>query len=354
MLEAEGIIVTFQNVNLQEPVVSAGVRVRISEHDLPMALRIIEAPHIFCSADISRQEDSHSVLVPVDFRPYSMVAAEHAIRIAAIHKADVCLLHSYIDPNEESAMQLSASLNYNVGIDEEERSRLESDATAMLDKFTAQLRAKMKSGELPPVKLICKVVEGVPEDSIIEYARINPPLLVVMGTRASREKEQELIGSVTAEVLDQCQNTVLAIPDGNQSDGTHISQVVFFTNLEQEDLLAIDVLCRVFITDKPRICLVSIPPKKRLKLLRNATHDLESLAEYCRAHYPGCTFSTDTVDLSKISTDARLLEKIVSDYNPDLMVIPNKRKNAFTRLFSPSLAHRVLFSTDTPVLAIPV
>ncbi|MDE7125946.1 MAG: universal stress protein, partial [Muribaculaceae bacterium] len=96
MLEEEGIRVSFQNVNLQAPVVSSGVRVRIPESDLPLALRIIEAPHIFRSSDIDRQEDSHYILVPVDFKPYSMAAAEDAIRIAAAHNADVCLLHSYI------------------------------------------------------------------------------------------------------------------------------------------------------------------------------------------------------------------------------------------------------------------
>ena len=67
MLEAEGIQVTFQNVNLQTPVVSSGVRVRINESNLPLALRIIENPHVFSSADKPNQEDSHNILFPVDF-----------------------------------------------------------------------------------------------------------------------------------------------------------------------------------------------------------------------------------------------------------------------------------------------
>ena len=42
MLETEGIEVYIHNVNQIQPVVSAGVRVRIKESDLPHALRIIE------------------------------------------------------------------------------------------------------------------------------------------------------------------------------------------------------------------------------------------------------------------------------------------------------------------------
>ncbi|WP_242396858.1 hypothetical protein [Porphyromonas gingivicanis] len=42
MLETEGIEVFLQNVNQLLPVVSAGVRVRIKESDLPKALGLIE------------------------------------------------------------------------------------------------------------------------------------------------------------------------------------------------------------------------------------------------------------------------------------------------------------------------
>ena len=42
LLEKEGLKVTLQNVNLSNPEIAAGVRVRIRETDLPVALRIIE------------------------------------------------------------------------------------------------------------------------------------------------------------------------------------------------------------------------------------------------------------------------------------------------------------------------
>ena len=40
ILENEGIPVAIQNVNLIQPVVSSGVRIRIRENDLPLALKI--------------------------------------------------------------------------------------------------------------------------------------------------------------------------------------------------------------------------------------------------------------------------------------------------------------------------
>lgn len=47
LLEREGIYVELNNVNLASPTVAAGVRIRIKESDLPLALRIIENIEIF-------------------------------------------------------------------------------------------------------------------------------------------------------------------------------------------------------------------------------------------------------------------------------------------------------------------
>ena len=48
----------------------------------------------------------------------------------------------------------------------------------------------MKTGELPPVLISTKIVEGVPEDAIVNYSRVNPPLLVIMGTRGLHAKRK--------------------------------------------------------------------------------------------------------------------------------------------------------------------
>ena len=37
-----------------------------------------------------------------------------------------------------------------------------------------------------------------------------------------------------------------------------------------------------------------------------------------------------------------------------LIVVPNKKKNIFARLFNPGMAHRVVFDSNLPMLALPV
>ncbi|MDE6368131.1 MAG: DUF2007 domain-containing protein, partial [Muribaculaceae bacterium] len=47
LLESEGIEVSLQNIHTEHPQVPTGIRVRIHESDLPLALRIIENREIF-------------------------------------------------------------------------------------------------------------------------------------------------------------------------------------------------------------------------------------------------------------------------------------------------------------------
>ncbi len=42
------------------------------------------------------------------------------------------------------------------------------------------------------------------------------PAAIVMGTRGKNAKELDLIGSVTAEVMDGCTTPIFAVPDGGQ------------------------------------------------------------------------------------------------------------------------------------------
>ncbi|MDE7136782.1 MAG: universal stress protein, partial [Muribaculaceae bacterium] len=72
LLEHEGVIAVLQNVNLSTPVVSSGVRVRIKESDLPLALRIIENYDIFIDNAGTDDEHQKMVLVPIDFSDYSL------------------------------------------------------------------------------------------------------------------------------------------------------------------------------------------------------------------------------------------------------------------------------------------
>lgn len=348
MLENENIKVTLNNVNLEAPGLASGVRVRIPEEDLPLALRIIENRELFASA--APASASHNILVPVDLSPNSFKAACVACSIAARRNASITLLYSYIDPYIAGNIQFTDSLTYEIG-ESGARKQIEDSAGKLLESFSQRLRDAMKNGDVPTVELSHTVVEGVPEDAIVEYGKVNTPRLIVMGTRASDRKESDMIGSVTAEVLDEGRFTVLTVPEPVET-ATSLSprNILFFSNLNQDDILAIDTLYRIFGDKAASVTIVHIPQKRRFSD-SSADKALRRLSEFCRNNFSHYHFVT--VPVSQADGVKEFAELDEANHF-DLIVVPNRKRNAFSRLFKPGLAHKILFHTDIPMLIIPV
>lgn len=348
LLENEGIETVFNNVNLAQPVVSAGVRVRIHERDLPQALRIVENAELF----MPTHGDSTvrpKILVPVDFSDYSRKAFVIAFNIAAAHKSDVVFLHTYVTPTASPNVQLTDNYTYEIA-DAEMDKTMKDEACKLMDGFVADVKDRIKRGIVPPVKFETRIVEGVPEDCINDAAKEIKPMVIVMGTRGAGKKERELIGSVTAEVLDSCRYTILTIPESSVFTSlTQMKNILFFGNLDQEDLLAIDTFHRIYGTANINVTIAHVPGRR--ESAENIKRSARSLMLFCKAHYPDFSFDTYDVSLTNIAEDVK---SITDSRHVDLIVLPNKKRNVFVRLFNPGMAHRLLFHADIPLLAIPV
>lgn len=346
LLENEGVPVVLHNVNLEEPIVSSGVRVRIKEKDLPLALRIIENIDIFAYNDpIASQRQQ--VLVPIDFADYTFKAIGIAFNIAKANKTSVIFFHSFIDPHLSGNIQLSNPVSYDIDISDN-RKRLEQEATDKMKDFEMNIKEKIKRGEIPPVKFTSIIREGVAEDAITEYAKQSIPMIIVMATREAKRKDSELIGSVTAEVMDSCRFPVISIPENNTVRFETVRKIVFVCNLDQTDILAIDTLNRILPDISAEILLLNIYDKRQ-----NTGNNIamKSLIDYCNRHYPSFAYSSHEVNPRDLTSNMSFNGNIL---NPDLIIVPNKRKNIFTRLFNPSIAHKVLFNADVPMMVIPV
>lgn len=359
ILEREGIVVEFRNVNIEQPVVSSGIRVRIRETDLALALRVIENREIFdIPQQFTRTNPSQPIVVPVDFSERSFTAAASAFFMATYHDTSIILLHTYIDPYVAGTLQLTDSMTYEL-TDMDTREQIRDMAETQMRHFTDRLKDMIKRGELPAVNFKTAIVEGVPEDAIAEYVRVGNPFLIVMSTRDPEKKEIDMIGSVTAEVLDRCRVPVLSLPETDESEVSKMvfSNILFFSSLDQQDILAIDTMHRILSAQnsrqdrpEPSVTIAALPVKKRF-MTRNVKEPAEALIDYCRNNFKGVTFSITEISSDNTVADVKAL---IYDNPFDLIVVPNKKKNIFTRLFSPTLAHRILFVAKEPMLVIPV
>ncbi len=338
-LEEEGIEVKLHNVNLDEKVLGSGVRVRIRERDLPQALQIIESPETTTS-------DQRCVLLPVDFGKYSLKSVKLGMEYARRSRGRVVLLHSYV--NERHTMSLPFGSD-RFESPEDDFKNIKKRARQRMDEFKDMLLEKIAAGELPKVKIETKVTEGIPEEQILHYAQKYDVSLIVMGTSGTNRRRQNMIGSVAGEVMDACKFPIFTVPIGMPDVGlSDITHVAFFSNLIQQDLISFDRFARLFNMRGVEVTIIPVVDKKDRHLVDQS---LQQLVQYCREHYPECTFKTKRI-AAKSFIDS--FAQYAKDENIQLIAVPNKKSSIFSRLFNPSIAHRVLFQTDTPMLVVPV
>ena len=205
VLENEGIETYIHNVNQIQPVVSSGVRLRIKESDLPRALKITESSTWLSESIVGEKEPktenkSNKILIPVDFSNYSMKACEFAFNLSKTENAEVILLHVYFTPIYASSLPYGDVFNYQIG-DEESVKTIIQKVHSDLNALSEKIKEKVTSGDFPNIKYSCILREGIPEEEILRYAKEQRPMVIIMGTRGKNQKDIDLIGSVTAEVL---------------------------------------------------------------------------------------------------------------------------------------------------------
>lgn len=350
ILEDEGIETYIHNVNQIQPVISSGVRVRIKESDLPHALKIIESS-AWLSEDVvggkvsQTKSTSNKVLIPVDFSGYSMKACEFGFNYAQNTGAEVVLLHVYFTPIYSTSLPYGDIFNYQLSDDENVKTILQkvhAELNGLLDK----VKEKIASGQFPNVKYMCVLREGIPEEEILRYVKDCCPRIVIMGTRGKNQKDLDLIGSVTAEVIERSRVPVLAIPENTHfRQFSEVKHIAFITNFDQRDLIAFDSLIASFKSFRFSVSLI------HLSGIKDTWDEIKlgGIKEYFHKQYPQLDIHYDVVQDDDLLNN---LEQYIEKENIDIIALTSYRRNIFYRLFNPSIARKMIFHSDTPMLVL--
>ena len=357
ILESHHIEVRLQKYMVSGAPIAVGYRVMIHEKDLPMALKVTESMEPLTTLNLDNIISGHrgDLLLPVAFNEYTICACKAGFDLASHLHLQPVLLHAYPTPIFSPSFSLDEASN--LGVDnslEEEYNEVElsndlrKQGRKNMKDLVAQLHDEQKNGTLPDLEFKTLMEDGVAEDVIKEYCRISPPSLVVMVTRGKEKKGEQLIGSVTAEVLDDCKVPVLSIPENCKFTLIkELKEVIFLCNMDQHDIICMDTFMRMF--DYPDVTITLIPAiEKSDKQLKPK---LLNLKNYFSKTYPTAHFMTAIFPSKSFMPDFNNYE---SQRGTELIVVPNKRKNAFMRLFNPGMAHKLLFERDLPLLALPI
>jgi len=341
VLEENGIETVIHNLNLEHPELAVGVRVRIKESDLPRALKIVEEmesawEHEPATGSTATQQ----VLIPIDLSDQVTKAIDFGFHFADILAAEVVFLYVYFSP----AFTISSNNDmstYSIS-DSDLLRKIISSANSEIEVMTKLTHDRIAKGELPNIPFRFELKEGVPEDQILDYCKKNNPALVVMGTHG-KKLNNELIGSVTAEVMEACVSPVFAVPVlMTMQSPNDIKRVAFLTNFDQKDLIAIDRAISLFASEKVEMYFIHASDKN----VAWSEVMLAGIKSYFANHYPQLVTN---YALLKTTDTPELLNNFMINNQINVLAFNTRRRNLFARLFNPGLAYKMVLHSDTPL-----
>lgn len=350
ILEAHGIEVKLENVDANLGLVPPPMMVKIPESALLTGLKILESGEVTGSPKSMMKIAglSSHLLIPVDFSSTPMLAVKAGFAIAERFGVEPILLHAFAAPVPASPSPF-AELPDSADLElVEEGNDIRSIASGQLSKLKMEIKEAQDNGEVAALKFSTTLLEGVPEEVILDYCKMNAPMMVVMTTRDSEKKKEDLVGSVTAEVMDSCRIPVLAIPDNWKAEELHdVKRVLMFCDKTRHDVMTVRALMAAYDYPECSVYMVAADESESSASKRN----LEATRKYLSDMFPTGKFSL--LDIEGKSFDRDIGEEIEKRHI-QLVIAPNKKSNVFSRLFRPTLAHRCLFERDVPLLALPV
>lgn len=354
ILESEGIPTVLNSVSIIQPNPAGQVRVRINSSDLPKALAIIEdvdLSYYETSSGEKVEEDNHKtskeILVPVDFSAPSMKACEFAFRLANDLHCHIKLMHAYFSPYYPMAIPFGDTFAIQAP-DEELYKNIHKKVEAQMQEWTKTLQNKIQAGLLPDIYYSTLLVEGLPEEEIINYSRKAKPIAIVMGTRGSSERDLDLIGSVTAEVIEGSRTPIFAIPD--DAPDKHLSEmnkIAFLTNFREREFVAFERLMKLIGDRQIEVYILHISKKDDLW----NEIKLSGMKNYLKEKYPLLEIHYKLLDSANDRLEVAI-DNFVKENQIDMISMSSSRRNIFARMFNPGLARRVIFHSKTPLLVL--
>ncbi len=347
LLAAEGIKCFLQNVNLIQGAVSTGVKVRINEKDLPKAMKVLEKIELMPMGQITEKKIGRPVkpkiLLPVDFSDYSEKASEMALDWAIRLQAEIMVLHVFFNP-VINTLPFSEAYVYDSSLDElvvDIEAQAEENMKIFLDNF------KVKKNNAGGDKIIIKhkLVRGVAEEEILRFSDDYQPLAIIMGTRGKDRKAADLIGSVTAEVIELARVPVLAVPEDFEYKGLEkIKNILYATNFEESDFVALDKLEKLVKPLHVKIFFVHVGPHEESKWDKLK---LRSLRGHVEKKFPESAVECDLIENEDFWVG---LEGFIQKKKIDMISLTTRRRNIIARLLNPSIGKKMLFHSKTPML----
>ncbi len=346
-LEASGITCYLRNVNLIQPNVSSGVQIRINEKDVEKALKIMFKIKQKYDDNLQKKQLTtiKKILVPIDFSDYSYNACLYALELAKKVKAQVKIFYS-INTSEYNPMPM-AGIYLTEPIIDPDFKEVEIQTEKKLKDLVSDLKSKLSKTNINDVKIDYTIGQGFAEDEIIDFSEEYNPGLIIMGTKGKSNKSEDIIGSITSEIIEYTKIPVLAVPIKSSFNSSNISQnIMYATDFDDADFQAIYKLFSIVTPLNPNIYCVHVGKEEKKSWCKV---QMQGLKEYFNKLYKSINLECDIIEDEEFF-DA--FDNYTIDKKINIVAIITHKRDIITKLFNlnPSRTKKLLYHTNIPLL----
>lgn len=348
VLESRNIPVYLEELSQNDHVgdTAKGYAVKIKESQISKALTIIEENKLFSYNDMQtlKMDDGRKrILVAVDFSTYSMKACQTAFSIAKELDAKVKILHVYNNIYFPTQIPFADALKNDGDI-----SILDKSRKQMLD-LCVEIDKNIEAGKFPSVNYSYSLREGIVEEEIESFIEEYKPMLLVLGKRGTNDNRTNILGSVTADIIEMTDIPVLAIPENSSFEGAKdVRHIAFFTNIHRRDIYSFDYLVNHLLPYKGlKITLVHIITDARNG--KWSESDLLKLQESFTQKYSDMNISYKLIN----ETDfVQGIKDFIETEKVDIVAVNTQRRSLWGRMFLPSNSRKILASLNVELLTL--
>lgn len=270
------------------------------------------------------------ILVPFSFSEYSFQAGRIAFYWAEKMNASLLFLH-ITTQKDISLLELE------------------------IDNIKTQYIKEIEENNLPDISFEFHLKQGVIEDIIKQYDKKLHPILVIMGTRDKKQKQTDLIGSVTAEVMEQIKTPVLAIPNEIfLKPLERIKNIAIATSLGKHYLQNYDKGMQFFKEFTGYIHLLHVMEMDEINNKEDydtKQQKMQDLLTKARTAYPKANITPKFIEATQ--SRARELNFFAEINKIDLIVVKkSNRLWLLNKLLFASTAQNLVFHAETALLVI--
>ncbi len=270
-----------------------------------------------------------TIIVPTDFSTNATFSADYACQIAQDKGHNIHLLHCYT----------SSSVGEN-NTDEENNKGLLADQK--IQELKTQLLKKY-----PALYFSIECSRSLVIDKLTELSQTGNYGLIVMGASGEAQSKPIYWGSTTVAISSKSEIPVVVVP--NQAFVFNIDQAALLTNFKAEELDTLKEF-QELVGTPTNLTLIHV--FKDSQKQENVLNDLNSWAYNIRemGSIKEVTSITEPIknDDLELDTVAEVVSKIISDVNPQIILITPSRKTFFERLFRRSVSKAIALELSKP------